>query len=53
MMNPAFALAPHNGMVDALRRDYAAMSAMIFGPVPAFDDVITSIGTLETLINAD
>lgn len=50
---PTFALAPHNGMIAALHRDYAAMSAMIFGPAPAFDDVIASIGALETLINAD
>lgn len=50
---PTFALAPHNGLIDALRRDCAAMSAMIFGPAPAFDDVITSIVKLETLINAD
>ncbi|MER9235851.1 nucleotidyl transferase AbiEii/AbiGii toxin family protein [Mesorhizobium sp. M0622] len=49
---PTFALLPHDGMIDALRRDYVAMSAMIFGPVPNFDLVIESVQRLETLLNA-
>jgi hypothetical protein len=32
---PTFALAYHDGMIDALRRDYAAMAAMIVGPAPS------------------
>jgi hypothetical protein len=28
---PTFALPPHDGMIDTLRRDYVAMSAGIFG----------------------
>ncbi|HEY5086982.1 MAG TPA: nucleotidyl transferase AbiEii/AbiGii toxin family protein [Gemmatimonadaceae bacterium] len=32
------AIAPTEPMMDALRRDYTAMSGMIFGPIPAFDD---------------
>jgi hypothetical protein len=48
---PTFALAPHDEMVDSLRRDYVAMSAMIFGPPPAFDDVMESVSELETRIN--
>jgi Nucleotidyl transferase AbiEii toxin, Type IV TA system len=48
---PTFALAPHNGMVEALRRDYAAMAAMIFGPAPAFEAVLASVEHLEAIIN--
>jgi hypothetical protein len=47
-----FALAPHDGMVDELHRDYSAMATMIFGPVPAFDDVMAAIGELEERVNA-
>jgi hypothetical protein len=49
---PSFAVLPHDGMVDALRRDYRAMTAMIFGPAPEFDLVLNSIARLETLLNA-
>ena len=31
---PSFAVTPLGDMADALRRDYEAMAAMIFGPVP-------------------
>ena len=48
---PTFALAPRDGMVEALRRDYAAMSAMIFGPAPDFADILASITELEGLLN--
>jgi len=48
---PSFALMPHDAMVGALRRDYAAMTAMIFSPAPAFDDVLASIQRLEAIIN--
>jgi hypothetical protein len=39
-------------MVDALRRDYAAMAAMIFGPTPDFDQVLESVAGLEIFLNA-
>ena len=48
---PTFALSPHDGMVDALRRDYAAMTAMIFGPAPEFTSVLESVAELEYLLN--
>jgi hypothetical protein len=48
----SFALTPHDGMADALRADYAAMSGMIFGPVPEFDVVMTSVARLEAELNA-
>lgn len=49
---PTFALLPHDGMVGALRRDYIAMTAMIFGPVPNFNLVLESVGRLELLLNS-
>ncbi|UVK49732.1 nucleotidyl transferase AbiEii/AbiGii toxin family protein (plasmid) [Mesorhizobium sp. AR02] len=49
---PTFALLPNDEMVDALRRDYVAMAAMIFGPVPNFNLVLESVRQLETLLNA-
>ncbi len=49
---PNFAVLPHGGMVEALRRDYAAMAAMIFGPVPEFDRVLRSVAGLEGLLNS-
>lgn len=50
---PTFALAPIDGMIDALRRDYQAMSAMIFGKAPDFDAVLKSASDLETKLNGD
>jgi hypothetical protein len=29
----SFALTPHDGMLADLRRDYEAMSGMVFGPI--------------------
>jgi hypothetical protein len=49
---PTFALVPRDGMVEALARDYGAMSAMIFGPVPSFDDILGSVADLEGVLNA-
>jgi len=46
-----FALRPVDKMRDALRRDYDAMAGMIIGPVPAFEDVMTSIAGLEGRLN--
>lgn len=50
---PTFALAPIDGMIDALRRDYQAMSAMIFGKSPDFDAVLKSAAELEARLNGD
>lgn len=46
-----FAIAPTGGMVDALRRDYGSTTAMIFGPPPAFDDILASVGWIEETLN--
>lgn len=46
-----FAIAPSGGMVDALRRDYANTTAMIFGAAPAFDELLASAARIEQVIN--
>jgi hypothetical protein len=38
-------------MVDALKRDYANMTAMIFGAAPAFEDILESAAWIEQAIN--
>jgi hypothetical protein len=38
-------------MLADLRRDYAAMSGMIFGPIPTVDQVVAAISELEHLLN--
>ncbi|MBV9834827.1 MAG: nucleotidyl transferase AbiEii/AbiGii toxin family protein [Alphaproteobacteria bacterium] len=48
----SFAVAPRGTMVDALRRDYDATRAMIFGAAPAFDAILASADRIETRINA-
>jgi hypothetical protein len=47
----AFAIAPAGGMIDALRRDYANTTAMIFGTAPAFEDIVASAAQIERTIN--
>ncbi len=49
---PSFALCPEGSMVDDLRRDYRAMTGMVFGEAPAFEDIIESVAALETRLNA-
>jgi hypothetical protein len=49
----SFAIAPHAGMIEALRRDYDLMSAMIFGAPPAFEDILRSVQEIEVRVNAD
>ena len=47
----SFALTPHDAMIDQLRADYRAMTGMIFGEPPRFDDVMASVTTLERALN--
>ena len=47
-----FAIAPTAGMVEALRRDYANTSAMIFGTPPSFDDILASVTAIDTAANS-
>lgn len=49
---PTFSLSPDGAMYDDRRRDYAAMTTMIFGTPPSFDAVIESVGTLEARLNS-
>jgi hypothetical protein len=44
--------APAPDMLDALRRDYQAMSGMIFGPIPPFEEVVSAVHRLEADIAA-
>ena len=48
---PTFALTPEDGMYDDLKRDYAAMSVMIFGEPPAFEAIIETVAGVERAIN--
>ena len=47
----SFALTPHNGMLADLRRDYEAMSGMVFGPIPNVDEVVAAIAEFEHRLN--
>jgi hypothetical protein len=38
-------------MLPALRADYRAMSGMIFGKAPAFDDIMAAIARFEASLN--
>ncbi len=49
---PTFSVCPEGKMLDDLRRDYRAMSGMIFGEAPAFEAIIEDIAELETALNA-
>ena len=46
-----FAVAPVGGMIDALRRDYANTTAMIFGTAPAFEEILASAKQIEDAAN--
>lgn len=47
-----FTLTPDAAMHDALGRDYAAMSGMVFGDIPHLDTVLASVEALQHAINA-
>ncbi|WP_255308801.1 nucleotidyl transferase AbiEii/AbiGii toxin family protein [Sphingobium fuliginis] len=47
----SFSLTPSDGMIADLRKDYAAMAGMIFGDVPAFDDVLETVESLQRALN--
>jgi hypothetical protein len=46
-----FAVAPVGRMIDALRRDYANTTAMIFGTAPAFEEILASAQHIEDAAN--
>ena len=47
----SFAVVPGDGMVRALERDYADMAPMLFGPVPAFGAIVSSMQTIDDAVN--
>jgi hypothetical protein len=47
----SFALTPHDGMLADLRRDYEAMSGMVFGAIPSVDEVVAVVAELERWLN--
>lgn len=47
----SFALAPVDGMVEALNRDYANTTSMIFGAAPGFEEILASAKQIERAIN--
>ena len=46
-----FTLTPTAAMRDALARDYAAMSGMVFGEIPELDAVLASAQRFEQIVN--
>ncbi|MHB8391021.1 MAG: nucleotidyl transferase AbiEii/AbiGii toxin family protein [Acidiferrobacteraceae bacterium] len=50
-MPGTFTLTPSAAMRDALARDYAAMSGMIFGEIPALDALLASAEKFEQIVN--
>jgi predicted nucleotidyltransferase component of viral defense system len=44
-------IVPKNEIIDALREDYKAMENMIYGNIPAFDDVVVYMKELEREIH--
>jgi hypothetical protein len=47
----SFSITPSSAMATVLKRDYQAMSGMIFGEVPEFETVINKTKELEQQIN--
>jgi hypothetical protein len=48
----SFTISPTRDMAAALRRDYTAMSGMIFGIAPSFDAILKNIGDYERRLSA-
>lgn len=44
-------LAPSDAMLEALERDYRAMSGMIMGTAPPFQEIVNAVNALERQIN--
>jgi len=45
-------LIPPDRILEAMRKDYSAMQEMIFGPRPAFDEIMDGLRDLEREINS-
>ncbi|MCC5791509.1 MAG: nucleotidyl transferase AbiEii/AbiGii toxin family protein [Legionellaceae bacterium] len=46
-----FSIAPSISMIKELKKDYEAMSGMVFGQVPAFEEVVDTISAFERKLN--
>ena len=44
-------LMPANHSIDALKKDYKSMEAMIFGNYPSFEEIMDELNMLEKKIN--
>lgn len=47
----SFAIAPTGEMIEALSRDYANTTAMIFGAAPDFAEILASVREVERIAN--
>ena len=47
-----FVLVPVEQMLTPLQQDYEGIAGMIFGEIPNFNEVLGSVQTIETLVNA-
>ena len=52
-LNKKFKLIPSNKRILELKKDYEQMKTMVFGDIPSFDEIITSLSKLEKEINKD
>jgi hypothetical protein len=48
----SFAIVPVGEMIDALGRDYANTTAMIFGAAPDFPAILASAEEIERITNS-
>ncbi|MET4349617.1 nucleotidyl transferase AbiEii/AbiGii toxin family protein [Bradyrhizobium sp. RT9a] len=48
----SFTLSPSREMATELARDYSAMTGMIFGEAPAFEDILERVTKFEADVNA-
>jgi predicted nucleotidyltransferase component of viral defense system len=48
-----FSIVPSGAMIKDLKRDYEAMSGMIFGQVPKFEEVIDALETFAHYLNQE
>lgn len=45
-------LSPPDARIEALRRDYDGMKAMLFGTIPSFEEILHDLAALERAVNA-
>ena len=50
LLDGAFDIVPNREMTECLREDYAAMSEMIFGTPPSFEDVLDAVHSYGDMV---